>query len=72
MAAHEKEFSVKRMCDVLGVKRSGYYAWKKRPLSPRAKANEDLLEQIREAFEVCRKVYGSPRIRHYLVRKGRS
>jgi len=72
MAAHEKEFSVKRMCHVLGVKRSGYYAWKKRPLSPRAKANEDLLEQIREAFEVCRKVYGSPRIWHYLVRKGRS
>ena len=72
MAAHEKEFSVKRMCIVLAVKRSGYYAWKKRPLSPRAKANEDLLEQIREAFEVCRKVYGSPRIWHYLVRKGRS
>ena len=72
MAAYEQEFSVKRMCDVLGVKRSGYYAWKKRPLSPRAKANEDLLEQIREAFEVCRKVYGSPRIWRYLVRKGRS
>jgi transposase InsO family protein len=70
MTAHEKEFPVKRMCHVLGAKRSGYYAWKKRPLSPRAKANEDLLEQIREAFEGCRKVYGSPRIRHYLVRKG--
>jgi transposase InsO family protein len=70
MAGHEKEFSVKRMCHVLGVKRSGYYAWKKRPLSQRAKANIELLAQIKEAFDACRKVYGSPRIRHYLVRKG--
>lgn len=72
MATHEKEFSVKRMCRVLGVKRSSYYAWKNRPLSARAKANEDLLKQIREAFDICRKVYGSPRIRHYLVGKGHS
>jgi len=72
MAAHEKEFSVKLMCRVLGVQRSGYYAWKKRPLSPRAKANEELLKQIRAAFEVCRKVYGSPRIRQYLIGKGHS
>lgn len=72
MATYEKDFSVKRMCRVLGVKRSGYYAWKNRPLSPRAKANEDLLQQIREAFDICRKVYGSPRIRHYLVGKGHS
>lgn len=70
MAAHEKEFAIKQMCLILGVKRSGYYAWKKRPTSSRAKANEELLEQIREAFDVCRKVYGSPRIRHYLIGKG--
>jgi len=24
---HRQEFSVKRMCQVLGVTRSGYYAW---------------------------------------------
>ena len=70
MATYEHEFSVKRMCHVLGVKRSGYYAWKKRPLSARARANAKLLEEIRKAFEVCRKVYGSPRITHYLKRKG--
>lgn len=72
MAAHEKEFSVKRMCQVLGVKRSGYYAWKRRPMSQRAKENEVLLEQIRKAFKICRKVYGSPRIWHYLLGKGYS
>ena len=70
MATYEKEFSVKLMCHVLDVKRSGYYAWNKRPLSPRARANEELFEQIRKAFDVCRKVYGSPWIGHYLVGKG--
>lgn len=58
------------MCKVLQVKRSGYYAWKERPLSVRATENARLLEKIRDAFEVCRRVYGSPRIRHYLVQRG--
>ena len=70
MVTYEHEYSVKRMCHVLGVKRSGYYAWKKRPLSARTHASAELLEEIREAFEVCRKVYGSPRITQYLKRKG--
>ncbi|GAP13233.1 hypothetical protein LARV_00984 [Longilinea arvoryzae] len=30
MAAHEGEYAVKRMCKVLRVQRSGYYAWRKR------------------------------------------
>jgi putative transposase len=70
MAAHEKEYSVKRMCKVLGVQRSGYYAWKQRPTSSREKANAELLDKIREAFEISRKTYGSLRIRHYWLRRG--
>lgn len=30
IAAHEGEFHVTSMCRVLDVKRSGYYAWRKR------------------------------------------
>ena len=70
MAAHEQEFSVKRMCRVLGVQRSGYYAWKKRPMSNREQANLELMTKIREAFESSRCTYGSLRIRHYWLRKG--
>jgi len=70
IAAHAKEFSVERMCRVLGVQRSGYYAWRKRPPSAREKANAKLLAKIRDAFEKNRRLYGSRRIRHYLLRQG--
>lgn len=70
MAAHEKEYSVKRMCKVFGVQRSGYYAWKRRPESTRERANTELLLRIQEAFENNRKAYGSPRIQQYLRRQG--
>ena len=70
MAAHEQEFSLKQMSQVLGVSRSGYYAWKQRSPSLREQANESLLVEIRVAYQKSRKTYGSPRIHAYLRRKG--
>lgn len=70
MASHESEFGVKTMCQVLGVSRSGYYAWYNRPESSRAQANKRLLVQIREEYQLSRKTYGSPRIHAALKRKG--
>lgn len=70
MAAHEQEYSVKAMCHVLGVQRSGYYDWKRRPPSSRQEANLELLAKIREAFEISRHTYGSVRIREYWRRRG--
>ena len=70
MAAHEQEFALKRMCRVLRVSRSGYYAWKQRPPSKRERANLELLAQIRAAYQLSRKTYGSPRVHAYLRRTG--
>jgi transposase InsO family protein len=70
MTAHEQDFSVKAMCHVLGVQRSGYYAWKKRPLSGREQANQALLEKIREAFALSRSTYGSVRIQKHFLQAG--
>jgi putative transposase len=70
MAAHEQEFSVKAMSKVLGVSRSGYYAWEEREPSRRAQADAVMLVDIRAIFEKSRKTYGSPRIHTYLHRKG--
>lgn len=50
------------LCRVLQVGRGGYYAWRKRPISPRAQANQVLTEQIKTAFEESDGTYGSPRV----------
>lgn len=70
MKLHESEFDVKPMCEVLDVSRSGYYAWRSRPDSQRVQANQRLLVQIREEYQLSRKTYGSPRIHAALRRKG--
>jgi putative transposase len=50
------------MCKVLGVSRSGYYAWIKRKPSKRAVENQELMEQIRNIHKKSKGTYGSPRI----------
>ncbi len=58
------------MCRVLGVSTSGYYAWRKRPASVRAQADQRLLCQIRTAHEASRGTYGAPRIHAELHANG--
>ena len=70
MAAHEEQFQIKRMCRMLSVKRSGYYAWRKRAPSTREEANQALLELIQAEHQRNRKTYGSPRLYVVLRRKG--
>ncbi len=67
---HAAAFSVERLCRVLGVGRSGYYAWRERPVSPREQANQTLLGQIRSAYQTSRQTYGSPRVYHALRGQG--
>ena len=62
IAAEKTERSVKTMCRVLGVSRSGFHAWASRPPSARAVQDAWLTERILEIHEANRKVYGSPRI----------
>jgi len=40
--AYRSEFEVGKMCRALRVSRSGYYAWRKKPVSEREKENEKL------------------------------
>jgi putative transposase len=61
-------FSISRMCGVLGVSRSGYYAWQKRPPSQQIQANEQLVKEIQQVYQASRKTYGSPRI-HWVLKR---
>lgn len=58
------------MCRVLKVSRSGYYAWRTRPESPRTRANRRLVSEIRAVHEASRKNYGSPRVFEELRERG--
>jgi putative transposase len=67
IAAKRTEHSVKTMCRVLEVSRSGFHAWAKRAPSPRALKDARLTERIRQIHAEHRQVYGSPRIHAELV-----
>jgi transposase InsO family protein len=50
------------MCQILNLTRSGYYAWRDRPQSPRQQRRTELNERIRQVHQNSRGSYGSPRI----------
>jgi transposase InsO family protein len=58
------------MCKGLGVSSSGYYAWRKRPVSAGEMANRELLEKIKVVHAESRETYGSPRIYQELKDQG--
>ena len=63
MRANQAKYSVRRMCVLLGVSPSGYYAWSRRSqLSSRLPTDEELKERIRAIYERSRGTYGSPRV----------
>jgi len=68
--AHRQLFPVRVQCRVLNVSASGFYAWRQRPRSPRAQADQRLSVQIRAAYEANRCAYGSPRIHLELQSQG--
>jgi putative transposase len=70
MEDHRGIYRLKKMCTVLKVSRSGYYAWRKRMPSKRQETNKWLLERIREVYRKSRRIYGSPRITEGLNDQG--
>ena len=70
MEDYRKDYPVSVLCETLGVSLSGYYAWKKRPMSKHQREDNQLAEHIQEVYQYCRKVYGSPRIHAELRDQG--
>jgi putative transposase len=67
---HTQEFPVDLMCEVLEVSRSGYYAWRNRPVSAQARRRDQLVARIQAVHTDSRQVYGSPRIHEELRAQG--
>ena len=60
--AEKARFPVSLLCKIVGVSKSGYYAWKSRPPSKRSREDAVLTEKIREIHERSRETYGYPRV----------
>ena len=66
----KSKFPVQRMCNVLGVSPSGYFAWRSRPACRRQQDDLILLAHIRSAFALSNGTYGSPRMTRELQDEG--
>jgi putative transposase len=62
--------SVPMLCRLLGVSRSGYYAWRRRPSSERARFDAVLSEKIEMIHRNSRATYGAPRVHAELAAIG--
>ena len=70
MSAHQDCYPIATMCRLLGVSTSGYYAWRKRTSSRRARENAALLEEILILHTWSGGTFGAPRIHAKLVENG--
>ena len=62
--------AVRRLCRVLAVTPSGYYAWMHRRPTQRARDNDRLQVRIRAIHAASRGTYGSPRVHEQLTHEG--
>jgi putative transposase len=69
---HRGVWPVRVMCGALSVSPSGYYAWRRRPESPRKAANRGLLGDIQRVHDRHRGRYGAPRIHAALRAEGQA
>ena len=73
MAAQKANYEVTRMARLLGVSRSGFYAWSKRQATEpglRRRQRDALDVKVRKVFAETDEVNGAPRIHAQLDREG--
>ncbi len=67
---YNEYYGVTRVCRLIHVSKSGYYAWKSRKPSKRSLENEKLIFEIRVFHEKSKKNAGSPKIFKALRKAG--
>lgn len=70
VAKHRHIWPVSWMCEVLGVSRSGFHAWLKRPISDRAVHDAKLVIAIDKSFKASDRTYGARRVWHDVLEDG--
>ncbi len=67
---HRAQHRIGLLCQALAVSRSGYYAWRHRPLSARARANAALVERMTHLHRQLKERYGALKLWRALVADG--
>ena len=70
IAKHRGIWPAGWLCEALGVSRAGFYAWRTRSPSARARANEQLLIRVQASFLASDRTYGARRVWHDLLADG--
>ena len=68
--AEQAVFPIALLCRVVGVSRTGYYAWTRRGVSVRTRQDATLTDRIRAVHARSRQTYGAPRIHAELAARG--
>lgn len=68
--AEQASYPVKRLCQLVGVSRAGYYAWARRGPAQRVQADTALTAEIRTIHAQSRATYGNPRVHATLCAAG--
>lgn len=70
MEANRSSYDIGRMCWLLNVSRSGFYAWRRRQPSKRSTRNKELVRALHRIYAEGRGEYGSPTIYAVLRQEG--
>ena len=70
MRVRQACYPIATMCRVLEVSTSGYYAWRDRPISARARRDAQLRARIETIHQASRATYGMPRVHAELAADG--
>jgi putative transposase len=71
VSANEGAYRVKRLCELVECSRSGYYAWRRRPLSDHYETDAVLANEIYDIHLASQRTYGSPRVLGQLQHRNR-
>lgn len=70
VSSHEDTYPVNKLCELVGVSRSGYYEWAERGPSRRTVDDAYLEDTIRQIHHRSRRTYGAPRVEGQLRHLG--
>jgi transposase InsO family protein len=63
-------YNVRRLCTLVGVSTSGFYAWRTRPVSAHREYDLRLMALIEDLHQGFRRCYGAARLHQELIKRG--